>query len=115
MANPLPKSITAAPGQLLPVVEKSLSGKLGYFDRKTGEIGIEVDQHPVGKHHILLHEMLHLAAEKVKQTGLVKRQPSESFITYLTGALFPMLAMSDLWNGVTPKEAFDFIGRISSE
>ena len=109
MSKPIPKSIVSAPGQQLPVVQRALNGNLGYFDPKTGEIGIEVNQHPVGKHHVLLHEMLHLAILKIKQGGLIKRAPSEAFVTYLTGALFPMLAISGLWNGVTPTEAEEFL------
>lgn len=109
LPKPIPESIVSAPGQQLPVIQKELSGNLGYFDPKLCEIGIEVNQHPVGKHHILLHEMLHLAVLKLKQGGLIKKAPSEEFITYLTGALFPMLAISGLWDGVTPAETEEFL------
>lgn len=109
MANQLPKSIVIGPDQLLFITEKELpKGKLGYFDPSIPEIAIESRQPEVGKHHILLHEMIHLAVEKLKQGEFIKRAPSEAFVSYLTGALFPMLAMSGLWNGVTPEEAEEF-------
>jgi hypothetical protein len=109
MTNNLPKYIVAAPKQHLPVNERENLDGLGYFDQRTGEIVINADLDPVGKHHILLHEMIHLAVEKCKQGGLIKRAPSENVVTYLTGALFPMLALSNLWNGVSPEEAEKFI------
>lgn len=104
----VPSMIVASPGQELPVVQKCLGGGLGYFDPSTGEIAIEADQPEVGKHIILLHEMMHLAAEKMKQAGVCKRQPSEAFIENMAGTLFPMLALSGLWVGVTPEEVIRF-------
>ena len=111
----LPQYIWSAPDQKLPVIEKDFSQEeelkntLGYFDERTGEIGINIKLDPVGKHHILLHEMIHLAIGKLKQGNFINEDPSEKFVTYLTGALFPMLAMSNLWNGVSPEEAYEFI------
>lgn len=81
---------------------------MGYFDRKTVEVCIHEDQPHAGKHLILLHEMMHLACEKMKQAGIAKRQPSEEFIENLAGTLFRMLALSGLWNGVTTEEVMAF-------
>lgn len=106
MAQPLPKAIIVAPGVSLPVVEERVNGALGYTSNE--HIAIERDQHPVGKHHILFHEMVHVACEKLKAAGLVKRQPSEEFVSNLAGALWPMLAASGLWNGVEPGEALEW-------
>jgi len=115
MASTLPKYVIVSPNHVLRVVEKNLGDALGYFDPKTGEIAINSSQHPVGKHHILLHEPIHIAIEKIKQTGLIKRSPSERFVTYLTGALFPILAVSGLWTGVTPEEAAEFTDTYTEE
>ncbi|MBY9077260.1 hypothetical protein KIH86_03565 [Paenibacillus sp. HN-1] len=104
----IPNYIVASPGQHLPVKQMDLKGEgLGWFDPNTGEIAIEQGLDPVGKHHILFHEMIHLAAEKIEQAGLAS-PPSEEFVTYLTGALFPMIVMSGLWDGVKPEEAAEF-------
>jgi Zn-dependent peptidase ImmA (M78 family) len=109
MPQSLPKHIVAAPGQLIPVVEKHIPNALGYFDKKNLEICINSDLHPVDKHLILLHEMIHVAAEKFKISGMAIRQPSEKYVANLAGTLFLMLAMSGLWSGVSPEEALEYM------
>lgn len=109
MSKRLPKKIFVAPDQTVSVIEKKMKDCLGCCNLRKEVIYINSDQHPVGKHCILFHEMIHIAAEKLKMSGLVKRQPSEEFVTNLTGTLFLMLALSGLWNGVTPKEARELL------
>jgi len=107
--NDIPVKIVVGPDQVFSVEQTGLNGPLGCYDRGRDRILIEVNQHPAGKHEILLHEMIHVVCEKIKAAGLAKRQPSEEFITYLAGGLFPMLACSGLWNGVSPEEAMQWV------
>lgn len=50
-----------------------------------------------------------MASEKLKLSGVAKRQPPEEFVTELAGVLFLTLAYSGLWNGVTPEEAREYV------
>ncbi len=109
MAEQLPEKVFVAPNQTVSVIEKEAGDSLGCCNLKKEVIYVNSEQHPVGKHLILFHEMIHIAVEKIKMSGLVKRQPSEEFVTNLAGTLFLMLAMSGLWNGVTPEETQEFL------
>ncbi len=104
----IPPSIVAAPGQRLPVVQKPLGGKLGYFDPRTGEIALEERQSHASKVQILVHEIMHLCAEKLKQSGICKRQPSELFIQEFSGVVFGVLGASGMLSCVTPREVNAF-------
>jgi Zn-dependent peptidase ImmA (M78 family) len=104
----LPKSIVVGPKQKMPVVEASLREGMGYFSPKLFRIVINSNQPHAGKHWTLLHELIHVASEKLKQGKIVKRQPSEEYVTNLAGALFPMLVYSGLWKGLTRKELDEF-------
>ena len=104
-----PAFIICGRDEQFPVVERHLGGKLGCLDTARHEISIEVDQPLAGKHLILLHEMIHMVAEYLKDQGLISRQPDEKFVTYLAGTLFPMLVLSGLWKGVTKEELERFL------
>lgn len=106
----LPDSIVCGPNQTIPIIlNNDNMEQLGYLDTKEWNITIKNDQPKTGKHLILLHEIIHLAAEHLKQVGLIKRQPDEKFVTYLAGTIFPMLALSGLWNGVSTEEVNELL------
>lgn len=109
------KSVIVGPEQVFEVTEAMLKNGLGCTDLGKQVIVIHQDQPSVGKHHVLFHELIHLACEKLKAAGIVKRQPSEQFVSYLAGALFPMLALSGLWNGVSPEQAREFLEMVNEE
>jgi hypothetical protein len=109
MKDKLPKEIVLGPNSTLPVVQCDLQTKLGCLDTKTGRIVIKKKQPKAGKHSILLHELIHLVAEHLKDEGIIKRQPDENFVTHLAGGLFPMLVFSGLWKGVSKKEMKKFL------
>jgi hypothetical protein len=105
----LPKSIVVGPKQKMPVYERAMREGMGYFSPKNFHIVINERQHPAGKHWTLFHELIHVASEKLKQGKIVKRQPSEEYVTNLAGALFPMLVYSGLWKRLTKKELDEFL------
>lgn len=116
MPSPLPREVVVAPGQVLKVTEvESVGDVYGCCDFRRQEIQISSRLHPVEKHLILLHELIHIAGEKLKLSGVVKRQPPEEYTTELAGVLFLMLAYSGLWNGVTPEEAKEYVESLGKE
>ena len=48
---------------------------------------MEIDQAEPAKHHVMLHELLHLAAEVLVAEGVLKKRPPEAFITNAAGPL----------------------------
>lgn len=104
----IPKAITANSGQPFAVVQKISERGLGYFDPKTLEITIHSEQPEFGKWIILVHEMIHLICEKLKQDGTIKREPSHDTITYLAGSLVPMMAHSGMLRGVNGEHEKEF-------
>lgn len=119
----LPESIVVAPGctfavEMVDEFEESAQAKgCVEFSTKRSRIAIRSDLPKAGKHHILFHEMVHLAVEKLKQGkfGISFLDEAEGvgddeelFVELLSGALFPMIACSGLWNGVTPEEFMEF-------
>lgn len=110
MANvrKIPNQITANNGQSFRVVQKQSDRGLGYFNPKTLEIVIHEDQPEFGKWIILMHEMIHLICEGLKQHGTIKREPSHKTITYLAGSLVPMMAHSGMLRGVNGEHEQEF-------
>ena len=101
----LPVRINLGDDESMPVRQKHAMGGLGCLDLRTEpEIVIEADQPKVGKHQILLHELIHTACEGLKSRDIIRRQPSELMITHISAALFNLLAANGLWNGVTLEE-----------
>lgn len=95
----------------MPVCLEDLKDEgLGYveFKKDKGKIVLDINDPPVGQHWALLHEIIHLALMKLEEKG-IQVNNTEEFVTYLTGALFPMLAVSGLWNGVSRQEVLEFI------
>lgn len=102
----LPSEVVVALDVVVPVVQAELKDPhIGCYDGLNQRIMIHPDQHEVGKHQVLLHEMMHIVNHKLREAGIVQRAPGEHYITNASGALFMMLALSGLWNGVTPEEA----------
>jgi hypothetical protein len=110
-ADKLPSRVVCGNGHRIPIVQRSLRGKYGCLDLSANEIVLKQKQPKAGKHLILLHEMIHLAAEQMKASGIIKRQPDEKFVENVAGTVFPMLALSGLWKGVSPAEVKRFIAR----
>jgi Zn-dependent peptidase ImmA (M78 family) len=103
------KKVTINPKHKIPIVQKPLKGKLGYLDIEKYEIVINADQPEAGKQLILLHELIHLIAEHLKDEKLINRQPDEKFVTYLAGHLFPILVESGLWNTISKRSLRKFL------
>lgn len=141
MEDCLPEKITIAPGVEFPVnlvdsfegydksdavnaVEDAEPMGMTEFQDTGSQIVIRRDLPKVGKHHILFHEMVHLAVEKLKQGNFgieflgEAGEPSEDeelFVELLSGALFPMLVSSGLWNGVSREEFMEFYTSLPPE
>lgn len=107
--NMIPTEIVLSPDQRFPVVQKPLNGKLGYFDRNSGEIALEINQTDAEKHTILIHELLHFVAETLIQQGIIKRQPDEAFITNAAPGLLAMMVFSGLYTAVSYEEVFNML------
>jgi len=107
----LPTSINLGMAVELPVRQHKPMDGLGCLDTRDGHeaILINTEQPKVGKHIILLHELIHLALEHLKDEKVIRRQPSELVVTNLAGSLFSLLAANGLWNGVTLEELEEFI------
>ena len=83
------------------------NGKLGYIDFQRREVVIEQRQPLVGKHIIVLHELIHAVTQHCIEAKLIRRQP-ERFVESLAGGLLPMLALSGLWKGLRPADVRKF-------
>ena len=59
----------------------------------------------VQKHLTLLHELVHIAEEKLLLGKIIHRRSGEARVAHFATTLFGMLAMSGLWTGVSPGEA----------
>jgi hypothetical protein len=101
--------VMIGPDQWANVKECPLGGKLGEAHLGTGEIRIERDQPEAGKHVILLHEMLHIAEERLCQCGILGKPSPEAYIEHMAFTLFAMLAGSGLWNGMNLDDVERFL------
>lgn len=90
----IPVSIRVAINKSIPVIQKSLSGPLGYFDGKAEEIAIEKDQPEIGKWIILIHELIHAIDEQYVSRGLYKQRLTEKQVESISAGLFACLTLS---------------------
>ena len=114
---PLPTQICVGPDQYFPVTpERITDGRKGYVELvdDDGRIGINEDIPEAGQHLILLHEILHVAEEKLIAAGVISEGSREVYIESLAGTLFPMLALSGLWKGVDEQDVYAFYSDVPS-
>lgn len=69
------------------------------------EIKIQGGLTSAQQHHILIHELIHLTGETLKEVGVTRRQPDEAFVTHAAGPLFAALACNGLLSSVDAEEA----------
>lgn len=106
----IPKKIRLSDEQEFSVRQVIDLESLGYFDRSTGEVAIRKNQPEIGKHIILIHEMIHFAAELCVQSGATKRQPDEAFVTNAAPLLLNLLIGAGLYRGnVTQSDLHEFM------
>lgn len=75
------------------------------------EILINAAASPVQKHLTLLHELIHVAEEKLVQGKVLSRRSGERRVGHLATTLFGILAISGLWRPLRPGEAARFYAR----
>lgn len=92
-----PSEIRISDEQSFPIRQIADLPALGYMDRESGEIAIKENQPEIGKHIILIHEIVHHIAEQLIHAGAIKRQPDEAFITGAAPMLLNMLLGSGLY------------------
>lgn len=91
-------------GQPIRIREAPADGALGYFDPRTGTIHVDPALPWEGKNVILLHELLHLVAEMLVQSGAIRRQPDHAFIEAAAPTLLYLLVAAGAWNGLDRAE-----------
>lgn len=99
----IPERITIY-GWSVSVVQKSLGGPLGYYDRILGEIALEIAQPEAGKHVVLMHELIHFAADCLVGNGAICRQPAEKFVEGAAPILLHALVSAGLYSGLSERE-----------
>ena len=87
---------------------KPIKNALGYFDEKTGEIVIHSEQTDIEKDIILIHEVLHLVASTLKQTGVIKKQPDHDFITNCSTQLLACFVLMDKWKNIKKEDILKY-------
>ena len=70
---------------------------MGYWDSKTAEIVIEIDQTQEEKDIILIHEAMHAVAEILKQNKFIKKLPDHRFIENSACNLLYIFKKSGRW------------------
>lgn len=111
------------PGQYAKIIEKTDPDALGhvqlvepYHDGErlvVVEIGLDSSASRAAQFHILLHELLHLAAETLKSSGDIARQPDEAFVTHAAGPLFSFLAANNLISGISSAEVRKWVAEVA--
>lgn len=74
-------------------------GKYGEWDETTGIVTIAEDQHPIGKHVVLIHELLHVTESLLLQDGVIRRRVGEAFVTNAAPILLGLLICAGRYNG----------------
>jgi len=108
----LPAMVVVGTGMVLDVVEAELPfGHAGVCDCDGRQIVIEARQPKVVKHATLLQGLLTLVNNKLVNGGFItpEETPSEQYIEDVSSLLLLMLVLSDLWEGVTPTEATEWV------
>lgn len=91
------------------VQRKPPTGALGAFDERTGEVCIDPDQPEVGKHAVVLHELLHLVDAQLRQVGITKRRADHRWVESAAPNLLALLVLGGFWKGVSKKELLAFM------
>ena len=110
----IPKRLVISEGQELSIVERRLNGLATRWDLGGPLIYIESRPPEADKHQVLLHHLVNLAMLKMLQLGIGDGMPGEIYRQKFAETLFLMLTQSGLWDGVSPKEAAEFLrGQVS--
>lgn len=97
----------------IPVREAESDGDaLGHLQLDGDDEPVEICVDPalpkVGKHVVLLHELLHVVELNGLKQGVFSEPLGELLISNLAGGLLPILALSGLWPGLTAEEVRAF-------
>lgn len=108
--EPLPLTIKEIqlPGWDLVTLEQEggLDG-LGYFDESTGRVVIEREQPEIGKHVILVHELLHVVESALAQVGI--QRPPEEFVTNAAPILLGLLIRAGVYTAADIDDLCEFM------
>lgn len=115
MADRIPQEITTSPESSITILEEKGIDCLGYFDQNQGLMVVNADESDIGKHHIVFSQIMNIASENLFQAGVFDARMSGLIIEYLSGVMFPMIAMSGLWNGISKEEAVEFLKKMNKQ
>jgi hypothetical protein len=87
--------------------EAPVDGK-GNYDERTCTVTINPDLPTVGKHIIVLHELLHAVDAQLVATGISKRRVTHQWIKDAAPNLFLLLTAAGFWNGPSLSECKKF-------
>lgn len=98
-------------GDPITIQEGPVPDALGACDERTGTITIRPDQPTVGKHVVLLHELLHLVDGSLVGNGLQPRRVSHDWIRMASPNLLFLLVAAGIWQGITVEEVIEFMAQ----
>jgi len=107
----LPTRLWIGPHQIAMLSEEPLAKGQHAVTAFEGEgVGIVINSRAPKPHrHLaLLHELIHVAEEKLLRNRIIRRRSHESYVTQMATILFGMLALNGLWRGVTKAEAIRY-------
>lgn len=81
---------------------------LGCYDEKTCTVTIKPGLPQVGKHIIVLHELLHAVDAQMLATGLTKRRIPHEWIKNAAPTLLTLLISTGFWDGPSLSECKRF-------
>lgn len=120
-SNNLPATLLFGPMEAARVRVRRLRNKPSGWVRYTKNLGLEVlvdaRGNKIEQHGGLLFALIWGAFTWMEMTGTIERFPSPFYVEGLVERLFPMLAVSGLWRGVSAEEASGYFtcGKSESE
>jgi len=93
------------------------SGWVRFTKNQGTEILVDARANKIEQHGALLWALIWAAFTRMEITGAIERFPSPFYVEALSERLFPMLAVSGLWRGVSAEEASAYFtfGKSESE
>jgi hypothetical protein len=107
----IPKELKIGPYQYALVGQERLPHGQHAVTAFDGDgVGIVINSRApeVHQHLALLHELIHVAEEKMRQGGIIRRLSGEGYVTQLAMILFGILSTNGLWRGVSKTAAEEY-------
>jgi hypothetical protein len=96
-------------GDTIRIEERDLESCLGFFEEHTGTVVLKRGLPEVGRHLVLLHELLHAVDAALLAAGITKRRINHGWIESAAPALLAMLVCAGRWRGPAKDEVLRFL------